>query len=151
MWTTLLSALPFVAVFAVSCWYGRLETWPSWLYGWLWYSYGALFAGAVWAWWLPYLFLPNPERAARYKVRFADTMRFLPERNGIAPDTMHVLFHLCVVATLVLLAMAERYRPVFARGCIGVEWRCRAVLRQTSVLKRDVYERGKSTWAASAA
>ena len=101
-WTTVLSALPFVAVFVVCCVYGRAP-WPGWLHAWLWYTYVVALVGALMAWWIPYLVSPNPERAARYKVRFAGTVKFLPEHNGITPDTLHVLFHLCVVATLVLL------------------------------------------------
>jgi hypothetical protein len=38
-------------------------------------------------------------------VRFAGTIKFLPEQNGIAPDTLHVLYHLCIVGTIVLLAI----------------------------------------------
>jgi len=101
-WTTVLSALPFLAVFAVCCVYGRAP-WPGWLHVWLWYSYLVLLAGALMAWWIPYLVHPDPERAARYKVRFAGTIKFLPEHNGITPDTLHVLFHCWIVATLVLL------------------------------------------------
>ena len=104
-WTTVLSALPFVAVFVVCCAYWRAPQWPMWLRTWLWYTYVLALVGALIAWWLPYLVLPNPERAARYRVRFAGTIKFLPERNGIAPDTLHVLYHLCIVATVVLLEL----------------------------------------------
>ena len=100
--TTLLSATPFVLVFAVSCVYWK--AWPKWLDMWLWYSYVILLVGAVMAWWGPYLLWSSPERAERYRVRFAGTIKFLPERHGIRPDALHVLFHLCVVSTLILLA-----------------------------------------------
>jgi hypothetical protein len=102
--TTLLSALPFAAVFGASCAYWNAARWPMWLQMWLWYTYGAALAGMLWAWWIPYLLLPNPERARRHQVRFAGTPRFLPEHNGIAPDTLHVLYHSTIVATVVLLA-----------------------------------------------
>jgi hypothetical protein len=102
-WTTVLSALPFAAVFGASCAYWSAPRWPMWLHMWLWYTYGAALAGLLWAWWIPYLLVPNPERAARYKVRFAGTMRFLPERNGISPDLLHVVYHATVIATVVLL------------------------------------------------
>jgi hypothetical protein len=75
-----------------------------WLQMWLWCTYGAVLLGAVLAWWGPYLLWHSPERSERYKVRFAGTMKFLPERHGFAPDTLHVIYHLCVIATLVLLA-----------------------------------------------
>ena len=103
-WTTILSALPFALVFGVCCKYG-LTAWPMWLHTWLWYTYAVAFAGALMAWWIPYLIRPDPVRAKRYRVRFDGTLRFLPERNGISPDALHVFLHLCMVATLVLLMM----------------------------------------------
>jgi hypothetical protein len=102
-WTTILSALPFALVFAVCCAHGTLARWPGWLQTWLWWTYGLTLVGTVFAWWGPYLLWHSPERAERYKVRFAGTWKFLPERNGIAPDALHVLYHLCVLATVVLL------------------------------------------------
>ena len=65
----------------------------------LWVVYGIFLFGLLQAWWVPYLFGTDKERAARYKVIFAGTHRFLPERHGFAPDTLHTLFHVCVVAT----------------------------------------------------
>ena len=102
--TTLLSALPFALVFAVSCVYWKAPQWPMWLQMWLWYTYGAALVGALYSWWGPYLFWRSPERVERYRVRFAGTLKFLPERNGIAPDTLHAVYHLCVAGTLVLLS-----------------------------------------------
>jgi len=100
---TLLSALPFALVFGVCCAYWNAPKWPMWLQMWLWYTYGFAVVGTVLAWWGPYLLWKSPERAERYKVRFAGTWKFLPEHHGISPDTLHVLYHLCVWATLVLL------------------------------------------------
>jgi hypothetical protein len=57
------------------------------------------------AWWVPYLLVPDPERAARYKEIFAGTHRFLPERNGIAPDTLHTIFHGVTLAVVMMLAL----------------------------------------------
>jgi hypothetical protein len=71
-----------------------------WLRIWLVFTYGAAVVGAIMAWWGPYLFWRSPERAARYRVRFAGTLKFLPERHGIAPDALHVAFHACLLATL---------------------------------------------------
>jgi hypothetical protein len=56
-------------------------------------------------WWIPYLLVADPVRVARYQVRFAHTHAFLPERNGIRPDTLHVTFHIVLVATVVLLGI----------------------------------------------
>jgi excisionase family DNA binding protein len=45
---------------------------------WLWISYGLLFIGELTAWWIPYLFHSQPERAARYQAMFGATHAFLP-------------------------------------------------------------------------
>jgi hypothetical protein len=74
----------------------------------LWITYGVLIVGILRAWWIPYLVLPDAERAARYQIIFAGTYSFLPRRNGIAPDTLHTLFHLVTLATLVALFMRDR-------------------------------------------
>jgi len=36
---------------------------------------------------------------------FAATHAFLPERNGIRPNTLHVILHLATLATLLVLAV----------------------------------------------
>jgi hypothetical protein len=71
---------------------------------WLWVSYGVLLAGELQAWWIPYLLRPDAARAARYKTMFGATHAFLPERNGIRPNTLHVALHAATVATLATLA-----------------------------------------------
>jgi len=55
------------------------------------------------AWWIPYLFRAEPERAARYQIMFGSTHRFLPTRNGLVPNTAHIMLHLATAATLVTL------------------------------------------------
>ncbi len=80
--------------------------WPGWLGPWLWISYGLLFAGELRAWWIPYLFKPEPDRAARYRAMFGRTHAFLPERNGLTPNTLHVALHACTAATIALLDIA---------------------------------------------
>ena len=84
--------------------------WPGWLSTWLWVSYGLLFAGEIRAWWWPYLVQPDPKRAARYRVLFGRTHAFLPERNGITPNTLHLVLHGCTALTLadLLLKHFER-------------------------------------------
>jgi hypothetical protein len=78
---------------------------PSWLTILLWITYGTLLYGLLRAWWIPYLFVPDAKRAARYRTIFAGTHTFLPQRNGIAPDTLHVVFHVAVIATLAALSL----------------------------------------------
>jgi len=99
---TLISLTPFaIALAASAIYFGR--AYPAWLFWWLWISYGLLFAGELTAWWIPYLFHPEPERAARYRMMFGATHAFLPERNGIRPNTLHVILHIATVTTLVVL------------------------------------------------
>ena len=79
------------------------QPYPQWLETLLWITYGVFMIGLLRAWWVPYLVIQDPARAARYRIIFAGTYKFLPERNGMAPDTLHTLFHLAVVATLIAL------------------------------------------------
>lgn len=102
IWTTAISTAPFAAVLIVS---GRFVAagYPNWLRWWLWGTYLACAYGILRAWWIPYLWAADPERAQRYNVRFAGTHSFLPLRNGMRPDSLHVAFHSIILATLVLL------------------------------------------------
>jgi hypothetical protein len=102
--TTVVSAAAYVFCLVASILYFR-EVYPEWLLWWLWGSYGLLFLGQMRAWWIPYLFLPEPERAARYQTMFGNTYSFLPTRNGIRPNTLHVLFHLVTLALIVVLGI----------------------------------------------
>jgi hypothetical protein len=101
---TLLSTLPFAIAFAASAYYAGAG-FPMWLFWLLWISYGAGLYGMLKTWWIPYLFVSDPGRVERYRVRFARTHAFLPMRNGIRPDTLHVGFHVVLVMTVILLGM----------------------------------------------
>ncbi|HEY6577927.1 MAG TPA: hypothetical protein VIY09_01265 [Rhizomicrobium sp.] len=101
---TLLSTLPFAVGFVASACYASAR-FPGWLFWWLWISYGVGLYGMLRAWWIPYLLVADPVRAARYQGRFAQTHAFLPIRNGIRPDTLHVCFHAIYLATLLLLGV----------------------------------------------
>lgn len=102
--TTLIQSVPYTIGFIFSL-IGLASGFPGWLWYWLWISYGILFAGELRAWWLPYLIRPEPERAARYHTMFGATHAFLPKRNGIAPNTLHVALHVCTAWTLIVLAV----------------------------------------------
>jgi predicted outer membrane lipoprotein len=102
VFTTAISTMPFAAVLVVSILFARVE-YPNWLLWWLWGTYLACAYGILRAWWIPYLGTYDPDRAKRYSTRFAGTHAFLPERNGIRPDTLHVAFHALVVVILALL------------------------------------------------
>lgn len=99
---TVVQSLPWTIGLYFSVQYlGR--TYPQWLNSWLWISYVVLLLGQIRAWWIPYLFIPDPKRAARYRIMFGKTHAFLPVRNGLVPNTAHVMLHVCTVATLVVL------------------------------------------------
>ena len=101
---TVVSALPFAIGLVASVYYEGTG-FPMWLMWLLWISYGAGLYGMLRAWWVPYLLVPDPAKAARYQKRFAQTHAFLPERNGIRPDTLHVCFHALYLVTLILLGV----------------------------------------------
>jgi hypothetical protein len=101
---TLIQSVPFTVGLVFSVLYlGR--PYPGWLYYYLWISYGLLFIGQLRAWWIPYLISTEPERAERYRAMFGRTHAFLPKRNGVVPNTAHVLLHVATLATLVVLAL----------------------------------------------
>jgi hypothetical protein len=102
--TTVLSVLPFAFGLAASIYYYP-NRFPHWLVSYLWITYLLGFYGMLRAWYLPYLVYKDPERAERYRQRFASTHAFLPERNGIRPDTLHVTFHVVLVALVTLLGV----------------------------------------------
>lgn len=103
---TLIQSLPYTIGLLASLLYSAEHTpYPAWLWSWLWISYGLLLAGELSAWWVPYLIRPDPVRAARYRAMFGNTSGFLPERNGIVPNTLHCLLHVATLATLVTLAV----------------------------------------------
>jgi hypothetical protein len=103
---TLIQGIPWsIGLFFSVRYFGR--AYPSWLDMWLWISYALLFLGQFRAWWLPYLFVPDPKRAERYRRMFGATHAFLPLRNGIVPNTAHILLHVATAATLVVLFLKD--------------------------------------------
>ena len=103
---TLIQSVPFTIGLVFSL-LNFGQPYPHWLYNWLWISYGVLFVGQMRAWWVPYLFKPEPARAERYAKMFRNTHAFLPRRNGIVPNTAHILLHLATAATLVALLLMK--------------------------------------------
>ncbi len=99
--TTLIQAVPWTIGFVASLIFTLdNRAWPLWLVLYLWISYWLLFLGELTAWWVPYLVQPDPVRAARYRTMFGRTHSFLPERNGIVPNTLHAALHAATLATL---------------------------------------------------
>jgi hypothetical protein len=112
---TLISALPYVIGFAATAYYSG-SRFPMWLGNLLWISYTAGLYGMLRAWWVPYLLVADPVRAARYQVRFSNTHAFLPTRNGIRPDTLHLCFHGVFLAAFILLCVLTFSAHVFVLG-----------------------------------
>jgi hypothetical protein len=109
---TLVQSVPFTLGLIFSLAYFG-HSYPGWLAYWLWISYGLLFVGQLRAWWVPYLIRPDPERAARYRIMFGNTHSFLPMRNGLVPNTAHILLHVATAATLcALLALCALRRDL---------------------------------------
>ncbi len=104
---TLIQSVPFTIGLVGSAVHLR-SGFPGWLWSWLWISYAILFAGELRAWWVPYLIRHEPERAMRYREMFGATHSFLPQRNGIVPNTLHVVLYACTAATLLVLPSANR-------------------------------------------
>jgi hypothetical protein len=112
---TAVSALPYAIGFAASVRYAATG-FPMWLMYLLWISYLAGFYGLLRAWWVPYLLLEDPVRVARYQERFANTHAFLPTRNGIRPDTLHVCFHAVFLMAFILLGVLTFSGHAFLTG-----------------------------------
>jgi hypothetical protein len=107
--TTLINLTPFSIGLAASViYFGR--AYPSWLIWWLWITYGLACCGSLKAWWIPYLLRADPELAARYQVMYGTTHSFLPERNGIKPNTLHAMFDVVTIAILAVLAVLTAHR-----------------------------------------
>jgi hypothetical protein len=106
---TVISVTPFAIGLGASA-INFDRAYPAWLFWWLWISYGILFVGELTAWWIPFLFHPEPERAARYQAMFGATHAFLTERNGVQPNTLHVILHIVTLTTLVVLGALTAQR-----------------------------------------
>ena len=102
IWVTIYSTAPFAFVLGACVVYADTR-FPGWLNWSLYVSYGLAGLGMIRAWWGPYLLWNEPARAARYQSMFGRTRAFLPERNGIRPNTLHVSLHLVLVAIILLL------------------------------------------------
>ncbi len=101
---TFVSALLPGIGFVLSMFY-RDRTWPAWLAAYLVFAYLFLFAGEIEAWWAGYFLGYRRDRADSYRAMYGNTLAFLPERNGIQPNALHVALHAATLASLLLLAL----------------------------------------------
>jgi hypothetical protein len=102
--TTLINFTPVAIGLAASVFYFRTG-FPGWLFWFLWIFYGLACYGSLKAWWIPYFSRPGPERVARDRAMYGATHAFLPERNGIRPNSLHVIFDVVTVSILLVLAI----------------------------------------------
>jgi hypothetical protein len=102
--TTLINFTPVAIGLACSIFYFR-RGFPAWLFWFLWILYGLACYGSLKAWWIPYFSHPGSERVARERKMYANTHSFLPERNGVRPNTLHVIFDVVTIAILIVLAV----------------------------------------------
>lgn len=105
---TLVQCVPYTIILIFTVRYLG-DTFPHWLDSVLGISYSLLLFGQIRAWWVPYLFRADPTLAARYEVMFGNTHSFLPPRNGLVPNTAHILLHACTAATLLVLLARTFY------------------------------------------
>jgi hypothetical protein len=54
---------------------------------------------------VPWYVIALHRRAARYDAMFGGTHAFLPVRNGIRPNTLHVILHGATALTLAVLGV----------------------------------------------
>jgi hypothetical protein len=101
---TLLNFTPVVVGLAGSAFYLG-KKYPPWLLWWLWIFYLLACYGSLKEWWIPYFSRPETERVARYQAMYGATHAFLPARNGIRPNTLHVIFDVVTVAILITLGL----------------------------------------------
>jgi hypothetical protein len=88
-------------IFIVRMFIGR--RYPVWARLWLIIHQGFIFAGALMAWWIPYLFgIGAEEKVEPYSIMFGSTHTFLPEMNGLTPNTLHTCFHAVLLFCLLL-------------------------------------------------
>jgi hypothetical protein len=102
--TTLSNLTPAAIGLGASIFYFR-RGFPDWLVWYLWIFYLLACCGSLWAWWLPYFFGAGKKRVAREQALYGNTHSFLPERHGVRPNTLHVIFDMVTVAILIALAL----------------------------------------------
>jgi hypothetical protein len=107
---TALSTAPFAFGLGATITYAGAR-FPGWLTWYLWISYGLAVYGLWRAWWGPYFLGGAAARAIRYQAMFGRTHAFLPERNGIRPNTLHVTLHVVMIAIVVLLGFLSFSMP----------------------------------------
>lgn len=68
-------------------------------------NYTFVLSGAISAWWIPYFFGATPDKVERFQIMFGQTHSFLPIKNGMIINSIHVLFH----SSLILIILLSLY------------------------------------------
>ncbi|MBD8070675.1 hypothetical protein [Bacillus sp. PS06] len=89
------------------------KRYPIWIKLWLIIHQVCIFVGVLISWWVPYFLGYGAEqKVERYNQMFGDTHSFLPIMNGIAPNTLHFLFHItllfCIIVTIYISFSSSR-------------------------------------------
>jgi hypothetical protein len=102
--TTLLNLTPAAIGLAGSLFYlGR--PYSSWLLWFLWIFYVLACYGSLKAWWIPYCFRPEPERAARDTALMGQRIFFGRLETASGPTLCMCSFNVATAAILILLAV----------------------------------------------
>ncbi len=88
------------------------KRYPIWVRIWLIVHPSCILFGAIMSWWIPYLFgIGAEEKVERYQIMFGDTHAFFPVMNGIVPNTLHTIFHLALLACIILTIYIFSTKP----------------------------------------
>jgi hypothetical protein len=101
--TTLSNFIPAACGLACSVYFYR--GFPGWVTWYLWIFYLLACCGSAYAWWIPYFAGAGKKRLTREQNLYGKTHSFLPERNGVRPNTLHVIFDVVTLAVLITLAV----------------------------------------------
>jgi hypothetical protein len=104
---TAVNTIPIAVALGLSLWYFR-DPYPTAVRVYLISIYALFLLGEFRAWWKPYLFGAEPALVQRYDAIFGRTHAFLPKRNGIVPNTAHVVLHACTLLAFVLAILVGR-------------------------------------------
>jgi hypothetical protein len=88
----LINGIPYGFLVLVFIYVGH-GTYPLWakIYTLLVYSLYTL--GILLSWYIPYFFGASEKRKIAYQKQFHNTITFLPWRNGITVNALHVIYH----------------------------------------------------------
>jgi hypothetical protein len=74
---------------------------------WLIVLQGFMVYGEVRWWWYPYFAGASPALVARLRPNWEGTAAFVPERNGIRPNSLHCVMHALTLAAFLLAVCAK--------------------------------------------